>query len=307
VTARLALLTLLVSAGLAGCALGGRPSLLLQAWLPSGDIYYQHLNFDGDRGWTLRRPSGTTTEVDLTDGYAAVSARKTGCRPAFLTFVAPDGGLGQSYDCAGAVELIERDASGSYRYLGSLPSGWDVGWLRAGTALTGVARGSTASPYGNGACHGIEPLESGHVGTPYADVTTGGRTYHVSPPAEGDCTTPDGQTTGVLMPTARRDGSYPVFLMAGDGTDRVWWWPPGAAQPSPVGPALHGVDALSVDPINPRVAVSTGLGKGGVTLIDLPTGATHRLAGGGSGSATFAPDGRRVLYVQGDKLKFVKP
>jgi hypothetical protein len=55
------------------------------------------------------------------------------------------------------------------------------------------------------------------------------------------------------------------------------------------------------------VATSNGLGNGGLTVIDLPTGATHRLVSGGASGATFAPDGRRALYVKNDKLQFAKP
>ena len=310
VLAGLVLLTVLLSAGLAGCSPGGGTSILLPVWLPGGDIVYQHETFDGDRGWTLRTPSGHTSEIDLTRAYVALSARTTGCRTAFLTFVAPDGGLGLSYDCAGSTELMERSASGTYRYLGSLPSGWHVGWLRAGTALTGVATGSTAADSGSGRCEGIVPLQSGRIGIPYDDVAADdGRTYLVSPPPEGDCTAPDGGFVGVSQPTARRDGTYAVFLMTGDdGTQRVWWWPPAASQPRPTGPALKGVDKLSVDPVQARVAVSTGLAKGDVTVIDLTSGATHEdVAGSGSSGASFAPDGRRVLYIQDDKVKFAEP
>lgn len=307
--ARLALLTALLSAGPAGCSVGGGTSILLPVWLPGGDIIYEHDTFDGDVGWTLRTPSGATSEVDLTQGYVALSARTTGCGTAFLTFVAPDGGLGLSYDCADSTELMERSSSGAFRHLGSLPAGWHVGWLKTGTALTGVAVGFTAAQSGNGRCAGIAPLEGGHVGAAYRDVSIDGRTYHVSPPEAPECTAPAGHITGVSGPIARRDGTCPVFLMSDDdGTGRVWWWPPGASQPRPTGPAIKGIDHLSVDPAQARVVVSTGVANGGVQLIDLATGATHAVAGSGSSGATFAPDGRRILYIQdAKKLKFAEP
>jgi hypothetical protein len=98
------------------------------------------------------------------------------------------------------------------------------------------------------------------------------------------------------------------FMRDDDGSNRVWWWPPGASQPRPTGPALKGTDHLSVDPVQARVVVSTGVASGGVLLIDLVTGATHKVAGHGSSDATFSPDGRRILYIQdAKKLKFVKP
>jgi hypothetical protein len=298
---------MVLSAGLAGCSLGGRPSLRLLAWLPSGDLYYEHQNFDGPLGWTLRRPSGATTEVDLSEGYVALGDRQAGCEPDFLPFVSPDGELGLEYHCASSTQLMERDGSGAFRFLGALTPGWGVGWLRSGTTLTGVALGSTSAQSGHGECHGIVPLQSGRVGIPYADLTSGGVTHHVSPPDQRDCAAADNQVTGVELPTARRDGSYQVFLMADDTSERVWWWPLNASQPRPVGPALHGVDALSIDPVNPRVLVSLGLGKGGVMLIDLFTGKTHRLDGDVASDAAFAPDGRSVAYVKDDRLKFAKP
>jgi hypothetical protein len=163
-----------------------RPSISDAVWLPNGDIYYQHVDFDGNSGMTRRDRSGNTSEVSL-DGVDALLG--SGCpEPGSPTlFVAPDGGLGLEYTCADGTRLLERTASGGFSDIGTLPNVWRNVTTTSGSTLTGIAMESVPSAYSSGTCLGIQAIRAGEMSKPFADVAWLGHTYHLSPPDSTAC------------------------------------------------------------------------------------------------------------------------
>jgi hypothetical protein len=74
----------------------------------------------------------------------------------------------------------------------------------------------------------------------------------------------------------------------------LWWWPSGAASPLRVGPALDGVDSVSIDQRRQRVALSFYLGKdSGVAILDLASGRLQRSSTVRQAAPRSHPTGRR--------------
>jgi hypothetical protein len=294
-----------------------RPSITDAVWLPNGAIYYEHVDFDGNYGMTRRHRSGSTSDVSL-DGAGAILG--SGClNHSWPTlFVAPDGGLGLEYTCTDGTRLLERTASGGFDDIGTLPSVWGNVTTMSGSALTGIAMESVPAAEGSGTCSGIQAVRDGALDKPFTDVTWLGHTYYLSPPDSTACRAQN-RPEGVWSPEIRRDGSYFTFLMSepdavkpsdapSNDAEYLWWWPSGVASPLRVGPALDGVDSVSIDQQRQQVALSFFLGKdGGVAILDLASGRLRTIVQGTASHAAFSPDGTTVMYVNGsDEISFVR-
>jgi hypothetical protein len=295
---------------IAACgALGGRPAILNAIWLPGGDIYYQHQDFDGKWGIARRSKSGSGSDISLAAADAVAGA---GCR--YITmFVAPDGGLGLQYECDDDDRFLERADSGSFRQVAVLPKGWGNVAVTSGNTMSGLAMKAIPA-LGSRLCTGIRQVRDGKLGAPFADVSWRGQRYHLSPPGPADCEASENGTAGVLSPEIRRDGSYFTFLMsepeatASSTTSSsstityLWWWPFGTAAPKRVGPALVDVGSVSVDQTRQRVALSS---SNGVALLDLKSGELRKVIGGKADLVAFSADGNTIMYANGsDEIVF---
>jgi WD40-like Beta Propeller Repeat len=272
------------------------------AWLPDGHVY---LNYTASQDAPLAvwrvRPGQPAEHVTLPE--------LSGCPRTdyLLPHALPDGRLGTSRSCrtdSSGTDLVAYDpASGRLEVLAPMghnaPTG--VSWrrdLQSGYVSTG-----------SGICDGVAPLTRQGPGAFPGPVTLDGHTWRLDEvfrqSGDESCDAQGRAFGALLTPDERRLVFFASPQAQGHGGQvrtyqpvgiYIWDLPEGKPRA-----AVRGFDntvGMAMSPDGRRVAIGGRRGKEtGLWLVDLDSGAMHKLARIRLASPAFSPDGRQLAVV----------